>query len=178
MNACEELILMDVVKVDIYKKEDVTVSLPHNVAYSQSVEAQTQTPVKVVVVGGQTPVITMDLEWTSGADAILEKSPKVTSTEKKEAAGLIRTNTIEGTLIDGFTEAMRASEILAFNDSLALLTTADGLQYLCNAFAGTTEMNVKNDQENHIATIKYVAQSFSGFVSADLEQASGDDSSD
>ena len=171
MNACEELILMDVVRVDIYKKEDVTISLPHNVAYSQSVESQTQSPVKMVIAAGMTPVITIDLEWTSGAEAILEKSPKVTSTEKKDAAGLIRTNTIEGTLIDGFAEAMRASEILAFNESLAVLTTADGQTYLCNVFAGTTDMNVKNDQENHIATIKYSAQSYSGFVLVDIEQS-------
>ncbi len=171
MNVCEELILKDVVHVDIYKKEDVTVSLPHNVAYSQSVEAQTQEPVKVVVVSGQTPVITMDLEWTSGADCIMESSPKVTSTEKKEAAGLIRTNAIEGTLIDGFAEAMQASEVLAFTDSLAILTTADGEKYVCNSFAGTADMNVKDDQQNHVATIKYSAQSFSGFVSADVEQA-------
>lgn len=164
MNTCEEKFEMDVVHVDIYDRSDVSISMPHNIAYSDSVEGKSGLGITIVVAEEKSPLITMDIEWSSGADAILENVVKAVVTEKKEIGGLIRTHTIEGTLVDGMDTAMRVSRKAAFTNTIAVLVTANGDKYLCNAFINGNDLNVKNDYENHSAAVKYTAQSFSALI--------------
>lgn len=167
MNICEEKFELDVVHIDIYDRSDVSVSIPTNIAYSQSVEAKNGVGVTLTVTSGKTPIITMDIAWTSGADAIMENAAKVVVTEKKEIGGLIRTHSVETTLIDGIEVAMTASKKIAFTDTIVVMTTANEYKYLCNAFINVNDLNVKDDRYNHVAEVKYTAQSFSGLVPID-----------
>lgn len=164
MNICEEKFELDVVRVDIYDRSDVSVSIPNNISYDESVESQSGVGVTIAVASGKSPLLTMDVEWTSGADAILENVVKAVVAEKKEIGGLIRTHTIEGTLIDGMEKALKASKEAAYVNTIAVLTTAYGDKYLCNAFINANTLNVKNDYENHNADVKYTAQSFSALI--------------
>ena len=85
MDNCQELIFEDVIRRDIYKQDKVTFSVPFNVP------AVVQTGCVV----SANPELSINLSETDYSDVVMEPAPKLQTTEKREAAGLIRSHVIE-----------------------------------------------------------------------------------
>lgn len=80
MENCQELILEDVIRIDIYKQNKVTFSVPFNAP------AVVQTRCTV----NTDPELSINLSETDDSDVVMEPGPKLQTTEKREAAGLVR----------------------------------------------------------------------------------------
>lgn len=155
MENCQELILEDVIRIDIYKQNKVTFSVPFNAP------AVVQTGYVV----SANPELSINLMETDYSDVVMEPAPKLQTTEKREAAGLIRSHVIEAIVTGGFKTAQEAVDHLIYNDIVAVATTYDGTRYAIIPFPNTSTLSMSdNRQQSHTMTVRYAAQSFSGLV--------------
>lgn len=171
MENCQELILDDVIRIDIYKQSVVTFSVPFNVP--------AVTEMTCTVASGASPELSINLSETDYSDVVMEPAPKLQVTEKREAAGLVRSHVIEAIVTSGFKTAQAAVDHLIYNDIVAVVTTYDGTRYAVNPFPNTSTIFMSdNRQQTHTMTVRYAAQSFSGLVKLTSWSSSSSDSSD
>ena len=155
MENCQELILEDVIRIDIYKQNKVTFSVPFNAP------AVVQTRCTV----STDPELSINLSETDDSDVVMEPGPKLQTTEKREAAGLVRSHVIEAIVTSGFKTAQAAVDNLIYNDIVAVATTYDGTRYAIIPFPNTSTLSMSdNRQQSHTMTVRYAAQSFSGLA--------------
>ncbi len=168
MENCQELIFEDVIRIDIYKQDKVTFSVPFNAP------AVVQTGCVV----SANPELSINLSETDYSDVVMEPAPKLQTTEKREAAGLIRSHVIEAIVKGGFKTAQEAVDNLIYNDIVAVATTYDGTRYAIIPFANTSTLSISdNRQDSHTMTVRYAAQSFCGLVLTSWTQDSSSSSS-
>ena len=157
MENCQELILEDVIRIDIYKQSLVTFSVPFN--------APAVTETECTMASGVSPELSINLSETAYSDVVMEPGPKLQTTEKREAAGLVRSHVIEAIVTSGFKTAQAAVDNLIYNDIVAVVTTYDGTRYAVIPFPNTSTLAMSdNRQQSHTMTVRYAAQSFSGLV--------------
>lgn len=157
MENCQELILDDIIKIDIYNKDNVAFSAPFN--------APAVREMMCAIPLGVTPVLSINLSETNTSDVVMEPGPKLQVAEKREAAGLVRSIAIEATVTGGFKTAQAAVDALIYNDIAAIATTSEGTRYAINPFPNTTTLSMAdNRQQEHTMTVRYAAQSYSGLV--------------
>lgn len=157
MENCQELILDDIIRIDIYDKDNVAFSVPFNVP--------AVTEMQYAIPLGVAPVLSMNLSETDTSDVVMEPGPKLQVTEKREAAGLVRSIVIEATVIGGFKTVQAAVDALIYNDIAVIATTSEGTHYAINPFPNTTTLSMAdNRQDEHAMAVRYAAQSYSGMV--------------
>ena len=155
MENCQELILEDVIRIDIYKQNKVTFSVPFNAP----------AVVQATCTASTNPELSINLSETDDSDVVMEPGPKLQTTEKREAAGLVRSHVIEATVTSGFKTAQAAVDNLIYNDIVAVATTYDGTRYVIVPFPNTSTLSMSdNRQQSHTMTVRYAAQSFSGLA--------------
>lgn len=155
MENCQELILEDVIRIDIYKQNATTFSVPFNAPAVVQTECAVST----------NPELSINLSEADDSDVVMEPGPKLQTTEKREAAGLIRSHVIEAIVIGGFKTAQEAVDHLIYNDIVAVATTYDGTRYAIIPFPNTSTLSISdNRQQSHTMTVRYAAQSFCGLV--------------
>ena len=158
MENCQELILDEVIRIDFFKMENVIFSVPFNAPAVTEV-AYNHTPFDV------SPAASIGLTETGTSDVVMEPMPKLQVTEKREAAGLVRSIVIETTIVSGFKTAQAAVDSLIYNDIVPIIKTVGGERYAVHPFPNTTTLSMAdNRQEEHNMTVRYAAQSFSGLV--------------
>ena len=81
MEKCQELILDDVIRIDIYRSEDIRFSVPFN--------ATAVTHATCTIAPGTSPTLVMRLQDDSTSDVVMEPAPKIQVTEKRENSGLV-----------------------------------------------------------------------------------------
>lgn len=157
MENCQELILEDVIRIDIYKQSLITFSVPFN--------APAVTETECTMASGVSPELSINLSETAYSDVVMEPASKLQTTEKRETAGLVRSHVIEATVTSGFKTAQDAVDNLIYNDIVAIVTTYGGTSYAINPFPNTSMLSLSdNRQQSHTMTVRYAAQSFSGLV--------------
>ncbi len=155
MENCQELILEDVIRIDIYKQNKVTFSVPFNAPAVIEAEG----------VASGNPVLSIHTSETDAADVMMESAPKLQVTEKREAAGLVRSHVIEAVVATHFKTAQASVDNLIYRDIVAIMTCYDGTRLAVIPFPNTSTLSMTdNRQESHTMTVRYAAQSFSGLV--------------
>ena len=155
MENCQELILEDVIKIDIYKQNKVTFSVPYNAP--AVIEAE------CTVIAD--PVLSMTTTESIPSDVVMEPSPKLQVTEKREAAGLVRSHTIEAVVAAHFKTTQASVDNLIYRDIVAIMTTYDGTRFAVIPFYNTSTLSMADGrQEMRTMTVRYAAQSYSGLV--------------
>lgn len=163
MEKCQELILDDVIRIDIYRSEDIRFSVPFN--------ATAVTYATCTIAPGTSPALVIRLQDDSTSDVVMEPAPKVQVTEKRENSGLVRTHTLEAVISEGFSTVQSAIDAVAEDDTVAIMTTYEGVHYAIIPFPNTGMVSLTDSrQQAHTQTVKYTAQSFSGLVAVDISQ--------
>lgn len=163
MEKCQELILDDVIRIDIYRSEDIRFSVPFN--------ATAVTHATCTIAPGTSPTLVMRLQDDSTSDVVMEPAPKIQVTEKRENSGLVRTHTLEAVILEGFGTVQSAIDAVAEDDTVAIMTTYEGVHYAIIPFPNTGTVSLTDSrQQAHTQTVKYTAQSFSGLVEVDISQ--------
>ena len=163
MEKCQELILDDVIRIDIYRSEDINFPVPFN--------TPAVTHAAYTIASGATPVLVVRLQDGSTSDVVMEPAPKIQVTEKRENSGLVRTHTLEAVISEGFSTVQSAIDAVAEDDTVAIMTTYEGVHYAIIPFPNTGRVSLTDSrQQAHTQTVKYTAQSFSGLVEVDISQ--------
>lgn len=157
MKNCLEKILEDVIRIDVYHQSEITLSIPFNAV-----------PVieeSISIASGVSPVLSVALSQSDDINAVMESSPKLQITDKRDGAAMPRNVTIDATIIDGFDTVQSAVDSVIDDDITVLLTAYDNTQYIICAFPNTSSLSLTdNRQQAHTATLKFTAQSLSGLI--------------
>lgn len=154
MNDCKEILLEDIVEVSFYLASNVNCSVPFGVP---GVNEMTAT------ISGD-PVLTISVTASDDADAVME-TPSLKVSEKREAAGLLRSHDLQINVEQGFDAVKQAADGLSGADIAAVLKDYDGNRYIIHALPNSTLYSYEDGRgSSHTGKVKFTAQSLSHLV--------------
>ena len=161
MENCLELMMEDVVKIDFYQKESIIFAIPNYAPAVQEVEFLYAT--------GATPKLSISLMEDDASDAKMEPAPQINVTEKREAAGVIRSILIEPIITGGFDTARRVVDSVQFVDLVPMIYTVDGQRFTFIPFPNSSMLALTDSRlQSHSMTLRYTAQSYSSLIKAEI----------
>ena len=154
MNDCKEILLEDIVEVSFYLASNVSCGVPFGVPGVNEMSAD---------ISGN-PVLTVSVTASDDADAVME-TPSLKVSEKREAAGLIRSYDLQINVEQGFDAAKQAADALSGADIAAVLKAYNGDRYMIHALPNSTLYSYEDGRGgSHTGKVKFTAQSLSHLV--------------
>jgi len=154
MNDCKENLLEDIVEVSFYLASHVNCNVPFGVPGVNEMAA---------TISGN-PVLTLSVTASNDTDAVME-TPSLKVSEKREAAGLVRSHDLQINVEQGFDAAKQAADALSGEDIAAVLKDYEGNRYIIHALPNSTLYSYEDGRgSSHTGRIKFTAQSLSHLV--------------
>ena len=159
MQDCEELILQDVIRVDIYKSENVRMALPRTIANLAQANVE--------IVGKPVLSLAYSEDNSDGADhqSVMDSAPTFKLTESVTANGRVRTMDLQIPVINHFDEVDAASSELSLQDITVGLRYVNQNYRIFPSLPNTSTFAVEeNSSTNRGYTIKVGGKAMSALV--------------
>ena len=163
---CQELLMQDVTRIDIMPQTALKVSVPFGVpniteaAVTMS-DNSALTDAKLYI----DSLLSLNLSGDATVDAEMGEGTTHKVTEKRDAAGIVRTHSLQIPVEVGFQTVRQQQKALQQTDFHIILTTYDGTRYLAYALPNTCQFVIDDQMGETVQmTAKVTAQSMSGFV--------------
>ena len=161
---CQELMMADVVRVDFIPKEGTTVPVPFSIPDQSQMKGAYPTPQNPPEgsVRFAAALLTLGVTYYNNIDAVFKSGGSLKVTSARDAAGIIRTHTLQMPVDRGF-QSIRA--VLQGIDFYMVLTTYSGAQYFIYTLPNTSQFSLEEQMgESGTLTVKATVKSMSGVI--------------
>lgn len=166
---CQELLMSDVVRVDIVPSSGTTLPTPFAVPNLVEMEGQYPNPYPLpkkwdgAVFADS--LLTLAVYYDSGIDATIKSNSTFKVTSAREAAGIVRTHTLQMPINRGYQSVRKKEADLQGIDFYLILTTYSGMQYLIYSLPNTSQFSIEEQMgESGTLTVKATVKSMSGVI--------------
>ena len=160
---CLEQILNDVVRVDLVPSDLCDLAVPFSVSGLTTMAGTKQQ-------GGQTvdrigaAALSLAYSVQDGDDGEIDSAPVLKQSEKQQAAGYVVTHDLQVPVSAFFQATREAVAALQGKDFHAVLTTGDGVRYLCYSVPNASSVTLEEQGVNSSSTVRVQLQSMSHVI--------------
>lgn len=165
---CQELLDAEIVRVDLIPMDGTTMPVPFGVPNLSRLKGSypNADPVPSGAFQFAPAVLTVAQSWGDDVDAAMKPGAKYKPTPARDAAGILRTHTLEVPIEAGF-QALRNKENKLHNsgDLLLVMTAYNDQQYMAYTLPNTTQVALDDQvSTNGTMTLRVTVQSYSGVI--------------
>lgn len=160
---CLELIMQDVVRIDFVPVAGTTTAIPFSVANISTMQAPSPMAASLLTLGLAWDYL--DGQTQRQADAIIAEAPSHKVSESREAAGIIRTHSLQVPILQGFQTIRSKESALQNAEFYVILTTLSGVRYMAYTLPNTSQFAIDDQMgESATMTVKVTLRSLSGLI--------------
>lgn len=161
---CQELMELDVARIDFVKRSGLSVGVPFGVPNLAEVSVGEPTSGSVLLKVGLSATHTWNAEQVD-MDATFRDAVQHKVTEGRESAGIVRTHTVQIPIEHGFQTVRKNEKDLQQGDFYIIIYTMDGTRYLAYTLPNTSQFAVEEQMGSSATmTVKATVKSMSGLV--------------
>lgn len=162
---CQELMELDIARIDFVKRSGLSVAVPFNVPNLAELSLTNEpTAENVPLKVGMSATHTWNLT-TVNMDATFRDTVQHKVTESREAAGIVRTHTLQIPIEHGFHTVREKENALQNGDFHIIIYTMDGTRYLAYTLPNTSQFAIEEQMGSSATmTIKATVRSMSGLI--------------
>ena len=163
---CQELLMQDVVRIDIMPTTELKVSIPLNVPNITSAtvtmsDDSALTDAKLFAAS----LLSLGTDGGNLADAEIGDGVSHKTTEKREAAGVVRTHTLQVPIEFGFQTIKDKEQSLQEIQFHIVLTTCNGERYLSYSLPESCQFDIDGQMgQTAKMSVRATLQSMSGLI--------------